>query len=232
MEERSAKSEKTMTLEQDLERIIEDRTSSHSRREWIDTQKESQIPIYNYRLDHVRHVVRISRLLAEDTGANLKVVALAAWLHDIVKPGIVSVSQHGIESAKVAEEILLSRGVSSDVVYRVTDVIRKHVGLTLEEKLEPIEAQVIWEADKIDKLGIVGFIHFIINGARLQPGMMIEDMAGKVREFLPLAEMIASSMHTPKGKEMAMARLGHLREISTMLDTEIIKHHGCDIINE
>ncbi|MFW9848216.1 MAG: HD domain-containing protein [Candidatus Thorarchaeota archaeon] len=232
MGERIQKDDTEMTLERDLERIIEERTISHSRKEWIETQEESPLPIYNYRLDHVRHVVKISEMLAKHTGANSQVVRLAAWLHDIVKPGIVPVSEHGIESAKVAEEILLSKGIEQDTVNQVMDVIRKHVGLTLKHQLNPIEAQVIWEADKIDKLGIVGFIHFIINGARLQPGMMIEEMAQKVREFLPLAEKIAMSMYTPLGKEMAQSRLEHLRHISFLLDSEIIKHHGEDISHE
>ncbi|MHA2425494.1 MAG: HD domain-containing protein [Candidatus Thorarchaeota archaeon] len=218
-----------MTIEQDLEKIIEERTSSQSRAEWLRTQEDSEIPIYNYRLDHVRHVVKIARILGEQVGANQEVVNFAAWLHDIVKPGIVPVAEHGVESAKVAEEILLSKGTSEDIIEQVTDVIRKHVGLTLETKLDPIEAQVIWEADKIDKLGIVGFIHFIVNGARIFPGMMIEDMAEKVREFLPLAEEIASSMYTSKGKEIASARLANLREISSRLDSEITRHHGVDI---
>ncbi|MFW9975734.1 MAG: HD domain-containing protein [Candidatus Thorarchaeota archaeon] len=211
-----------MTLDEDFEKIIEERTSAYSRDEWIKSQIESEKPIYNYRLDHVRHVVKISKILVERINANREVVMMAAWLHDIIKPGILPVSDHGIESAKVAEEILLSKGVVRSTVEQVTDVIRKHVGLTLEEELKPIEAQIIWEADKIDKLGIVGFIHFILNGARIQPGTMIEDMAQKVREFLPLAQRIASSMYTSKGREIANIRLQNLREISSRLDSEII----------
>ncbi len=221
-----------MTIEHDLGKLVEEKTSEYSREEWSRAQKESSLPIYNYRLDHVRHVVEIAKILAEETGADQKVVILAALLHDIAKPGIVQVQHHGEKSAKIAEEILRSKGVTDDIISKVSDVIRKHVGLTLDEELHPVEAQVIWEADKIDKLGIVGFIHFIVNGARMFPGMMIEDMAKAVRESIPLAERIAASMFSTKGKEMSRIRLEHLREISSKLDYEISEHHGVEIYNE
>ena len=64
------------------------------------------------------------------------------------------------------------------------------------------------------------------------PGMMIEDMSQKVREFLPLAEKISFSMYTAKGKEMSRIRLEHLRDISSKLDYEIIENHRVEISNE
>ena len=88
---------KTETLENLLRQRIEEDTNEASRKEWLDIQSMNQISLYNYRLDHVEIVVQLSKHIAKEVGADLGVVTLAAWLHDVAKPGTGGVQKHGEE---------------------------------------------------------------------------------------------------------------------------------------
>ncbi|MFW9920938.1 MAG: HD domain-containing protein [Candidatus Thorarchaeota archaeon] len=209
-----------MISDKELLQIITETSDKESRDEWIAIQRNSDLPLYNYRLDHIKRVVNLSKLIGRDVGANMEIVELAAWLHDIAKPGMGGVKNHGVESAKIAKAILLEHGYPRNTIDSVCDVIRKHVGLTLDIPLLPIEAQVVWEADKLDKLGMIGFIHYIINGIKIHPGRSMNEMAESLKEYLPLAEKIERSMSSATAKRIAKKRLKHLNEISSRLDEE------------
>lgn len=208
-------------LEEKLESLVSSQSAAVARDEWTSAQPSALAPLFDYRFDHVSQVVRVSKLLAVQTGADLDIVTMAAWLHDISKPGIGGDSNHGETSAVTAREILAKEGIDRPTIDRVCDAIRKHVGLTLDGPLATAEAQALWEADKLVKLGIVGLVHYIVNGIKLKPGMDMEEIATEIRSFVALAERIAASMNTQPAKQMASSRLQHTKTVSGFLDAEI-----------
>lgn len=208
-------------LEEKLEALLSSQCAAVARDEWTKAQPSALVPLFDYRFDHVGQVVQISKYLAQQTGANLDVVTMAAWLHDISKPGIGGDSNHGEASAIAAREILTKEGIDRITIDRVCDAIRMHVGLTLDGPLTTPEAQALWEADKLVKLGIVGLVHYILNGIKLKPGMDMEGIAREIRGFIPLAERIAASMSTQAAKQVAGSRLQHLKTVSGYLDAEL-----------
>jgi len=212
-----------LDIENQLQQLIESSTKKAAIEEWKSSSKKQRRPLYNYRGDHVEQVVRLAKHIGSSTDADMEIVILAAWFHDLAKPGIegVEIRHHGEVSAELAEEWLAQAGYDIDIISRVTDAVRKHVGLKLEKPLEPIEAQVLWEADKIFKLGIVGLLQYVLNSIRISPGQNLEAIAEKLREFLPLAEDIAGSVVTEKGKEIAAERLNNLHQLADMLDSEL-----------
>jgi uncharacterized protein len=208
-------------MEEILRRIVKTSTNTASRNEWIEIQNENVESIYDYRYDHVEFVVNMAKHIAMQVGADMEVVTLASWLHDIAKPGMGGVRKHGEISAEMAREILLQHDIDEAIIDRVCEVIRKHVGLTLEAPIEPIEAGVLWDADKILKLGAIGFVHFLVNGIKLNPGTKLDSAAHNLRKFIPVAQQIVESMNTSIGREMANKRLQTLIAISEQLDEEI-----------
>jgi uncharacterized protein len=209
--------------EKNLKKIVEVSTRKAAIEEWRTASKKQVVPLYNYRFDHIEEVVNLAKYIASGTDANVDVVILAAWLHDLAKPGIggIPAQHHGVASAELAEHILPEEGIDPEIVIQVSDVIRKHVGLTIKEPLKPIEAQILWEADKIVKLGIVGLLQYVLNGVRITPGQGLKDIANKLREFLPLAADIARCVVTENGKVIAKERLQRLQILSEMLDSEL-----------
>ncbi len=105
----------------------------------------------DYRWTHVQAVVRLALRLAELTGADRDVVEAAAWLHDCAKRG--KDDDHGQAGSIKAGHILRMTDFPEDKVEAVVDAISKHVGLWVEKPVEPLEAAVLWDADKLSKLG-------------------------------------------------------------------------------
>lgn len=205
----------------ELRDILSERTRVKAMSEWSEIQKESQAPVFNYRLDHVNRVVELVEYLSNGTNADRDILIMAAWLHDIAKPGIGGVENHGAKSANEAGRILKGLGVEESTIVAVKDAIRKHVGLTPQDDLTSIEAQILWEADKLVKIGAVGIIHFVLNAVRIHPGLDSRDMLKSVTEFLPLAEKIKNSMRTNKAKELAKGRYENLKIFRDNLQNEL-----------
>ena len=206
---------------EELQQFIRSTTESAARRDWKTSLLRHKEPPYNYRYDHVAEVVRVATNLAENTEADLAVVTIASWLHDSAKPGIGGVKKHAEASAELAFSLLSEMGLDHGLVERVCDAIKKHAGLTLEESIEPIEAQILWEADKIVKLGLVGFLHYVINALQMKPGQSLRDLSSEILNYLPLAEKIAASMSTDRGRKLAAERLETLRMLALSLKSEL-----------
>jgi uncharacterized protein len=113
---------------------------------------------FNYRWEHVEATVRLAIRLAELTGADSEVVEAAAWLHDIAKPDSW---EHGRDGARIAQQILGATDFAQAKVEAVAEAIEKHVGLFTDERVEPLEAAVVWDADKLAKLGATAVLHFV-----------------------------------------------------------------------
>jgi uncharacterized protein len=210
-------------IEKNLRKIVEVSTKKAAIEEWRAASEKQMIPLYNYRFDHIEEVVTLAKHIASGTDANMDVVILAAWLHDLAKPGIggIPAEHHGVASAKLAEDILTEEGIDSETIGKVSDAIRMHVGLTIKEPLKPIEAQILWEADKILKLGVIGFIQGLLNGVRLFPGRSMSEIAEWLHEFIPLATSITKCMVTKRGKELAQERLKTMKTLIQYLDSEL-----------
>ncbi|MGY5862856.1 MAG: HD domain-containing protein [Candidatus Thorarchaeota archaeon] len=209
-------------LEEKLKQLVISSTSKAAREEWLKAQQESEVPLFNYRYSHVSEVVVIAKHLTEATGADMDIVTTAAWLHDFAKPGMGGVSDHGEKSAQDARKILLKEGIDPNAVEKICDTIRKHVGLTLDSPLEPLEAQILWEADKLVKLGVTVFAHMIVYMQEMRPDFSLKDLADELREYLSLAKRIAASMNTDRAQELAQIRLNAIRSVSELLDSEIM----------
>ena len=93
-------------LEAALEEIVRGGSEKAAIEEWVSAQANCDLALYNYRFDHVRYVVSVAKEIAQQVGADEQVVTLAAWLHDIAKPGMGGVQKHGDAGAERAREIL------------------------------------------------------------------------------------------------------------------------------
>ncbi|MGY5871396.1 MAG: HD domain-containing protein [Candidatus Thorarchaeota archaeon] len=215
-------------IEDQIRQIVESTTKKAALDEWKKASEKQRIPLYNYRLDHVKQVVELAKHIGPAIDADMDIVILAAWFHDLAKPGLegIAIRDHGTASAEIAEHWMIEKDYEPDVITRVSDAIRKHVGLKLEKPLEPIEAQVLWESDKILKLGLIGLLQYVLNCVRISPGQELDKIASKLHEFLPLAQGIADSVVTDRGKEIANERMQSLHTLSKMLNSELNPGRG------
>lgn len=101
---------------------------------------------------HCQRVVNLALRIGQKEKANLQVLELSAWLHDL--GATQGRKNHEIRSAKQAKVILNKLKIDSEIIDRVIACIKNHRFTT--GKVETIEDAVLRDADKLDILGAIG----------------------------------------------------------------------------
>jgi len=158
---------------------------------------------FDYRWEHVTQVVGLAQRLGRATGADAEVVEAAAWLHDVRK----ELPSHGQAGAAAARVLLAGTDFPPEKVGAVADAIRLHVGLyrSANAPLEPLEAAVLWDADKLSKLGAQA-VMLTLSTAAVQ-GMDLVQRWRYITEFVEtVLSRTVTSMNTRPGRRMAERR--------------------------
>ena len=108
--------------------------------------------------DHILRVLRLAERLALAEGADLEIVRAAALLHDAQDPqeGEGERLTHHRASAAFAGRVLAADGWGAERIAAVQHCIRAHRFRDRREPPESIEAQVLFDADKLDAIGAIG----------------------------------------------------------------------------
>ena len=89
---------------------------------------------------HIKVVYELAKKHADDYGASLEIVSIAALLHDIASVTDVKFTEeHHIIGASIAEEFLIKVGYPKDKIDLVKKCILNHRGSKLMEKTCPEE---------------------------------------------------------------------------------------------
>lgn len=168
---------------------------------------------FQHRWEHVQEVVRLALGLAEETGADAEIVEAAAWLHDVCKEQ----SKHAEAGAKEARQILTSTDFPPEKIDAVTDAIRQHSGNIRPAgvpRLEPLEAAVVWDADKLSKLGVSALTHRL--SSHSFAGLSLHERRAELDEYVhDTVVEIVQSMNTGPARRYAEDRY---RAMVQMLD--------------
>ncbi len=179
---------------------------------------------FNYRWEHVTAVVTLALRLAELTGADAEIVEAAAWLHDICK--FSDGQRHPIAGAAYARDFLPRTDFPPPKIAAVAEAIADHMGLWRDEPLTALESQVLWDADKLAKIGLTAVFHW--TGGRLAGSQMraLDDLIARGREADWHPKCVAS-MHTEPARRAAEARLKAYNQLYDSLEGELM---GRDLI--
>jgi uncharacterized protein len=112
-------------------------------------------PVHGF--DHILRVLRLAERIAEAEGADMEIVRAAALLHDAsggdATQGGRAAHQHA--SADFAREVLSAEGWGEERIEAVRHCIRAH-RFRGDEAPATLEAQSLFDADKLDVLGAFG----------------------------------------------------------------------------
>ena len=164
--------------------------------------KTSQ-PLFNYRWEHVKAVVALATRLAALTGADGLVVEAAALLHDIRKD---TGDRHPEEGAAFARTFLAETDFPPEKIAQVAVVIEDHMGLWLDEPLTTLESQVLWDADKLAKIGLTAAFHWFGLEFAAQRRKTTTDFVEDGRR-IEWHEKTVASMHLEPARRAAIKRL-------------------------
>ena len=122
--------------------------------ESIVKEKMSKLDGTAHSYEHVNRVVKIATFLAKKEKANVELVQIGALLHDI---GWAAGRPHNETVAELAKKILEEINYSNEEIEKVTGIVLHHP-LAFKDRLETLEEKIVWDADKIDLLGVVGVV--------------------------------------------------------------------------
>lgn len=205
--------------------LARERATEESLALWGQTQ--GQQPRFNYRWEHLLAVERLCHRLGRQLGADMEVLEAALWLHDVVKSHR---AEHGpVRDAELAAEearrVLSGTDFPPDKVGAVVEAIRLHEGLYRDQPIPELESAILWDADKLSKLGATNLVHNlcirpvfdpIFQGRPTDTDLVLRSL----QEWLEIGERIAASMNTEPGRAEAARRLSFLREFARELEDE------------
>ena len=185
--------------------------------------------------DHTLRVLHNAEMLLDFfPEAESCVVRVGALLHDIGRVGDTDAEGgcHAERGAAMAESWLRARSCSEEFIGRVVAAVRTH-RYRSEAMPESIEAKIVFDADKLDSVGLVGVTRALLFagriGARLH-NTEAEALAGApysredtaYREYLVKLRHIPERMMTEPGRAMASSRTAIMAQFFTELERELL----------
>jgi uncharacterized protein len=185
--------------------------------------------------DHVLRVLALAERIGRAEGANLEIVQTAALLHDVGREQAEAEGlDHAAFAADRAREILAGQPMAK--VEAVAHAIAAHRFRTSPEPAT-LEAQVLFDADKLDAIGAVGVARaFAYGGAhrqRLWAPVESVDVARwteegddphnhtPVHEFVVKLSRLKERLFTPAGRAIAEERHAYMVTFFKRLDAEV-----------
>ncbi|MBN2282015.1 MAG: HD domain-containing protein [Candidatus Marinimicrobia bacterium] len=184
--------------------------------------------------DHSERVMKLAMHLAEKEKANLKVVQIAAILHDIGREtqdksrGNIC---HAEEGARLAKKILQEFNLSEAEKTNIIHCIESHRFRNSHEP-ETLEAKVLYDADKLDSIGAVGigraFLFAGEIGSKLHNSTIDisktkaytkEDTA--YREFIVKLAKVKDRLLTKEGRQIANGRHEFMVQFFDRMNREV-----------
>ena len=122
---------------------------------------------FEHGLQHVERVYKwaLKIVVSEKLRVDPLLLELAVYLHDV---GRAVGEPHAYYSATIARELLREAGCSNEEVEEVVESIMAHSFSYANKRRDNLSdlAKLLSDADKLDALGVVGFIRVFLYGER------------------------------------------------------------------
>lgn len=162
--------------------------------------------------DHTLRVYHMATRLAEEEGADLQTVQLAALLHDVDDRKL---SPETYEGKLRALAFLQENGLEQNQIDNIVDIISR---ISFSAQLPPpesIEGKCVQDADRLDAMGAIGIARtFAFGGSR---GRRMHDPEGvdknaSIQHFYDKLLRLKDAMNTTTGRRMAQERDRYMRQ--------------------
>ena len=130
--------------------------------------KEHLVQDFLHGWSHIERVLKYARQINKEMKGNWDIIQSAILLHDIGHK--LNREKHNIIGAEMAEEFLLSKGISQEITEKVVSSIITHSRQFAPNKPSFIEAQVVYDADGMDLFGAIGLMRALLTCALRDKG--------------------------------------------------------------
>jgi uncharacterized protein len=214
---------------------------------YVKERVEHELSCSAHDMDHVLRVHALCLQLAKDEPVDTECVELAALLHDIarVKEDTDTTGEvdHAVLGAEMADRILADLGYPPEKRERIIHCIRAH-RFRSSVRPQTREAQILFDADKLDVLGAVGVARcFMVAGKYnermyadipldkyIKENLVTQTPQGRIKditkhapniEFETKFKKIPDMLYTEKARKMAEKRLDFMAQFFEQLSEEI-----------
>ena len=214
-------------------------------RAWYDPHD----PVHGF--DHVLRVLELAERLGRELGADLEVLRAAALIHDAAGAAPEATAgegqaaapatgraTHELDSADLARSVLQAEGWPAERIDAVTACIRAHRFRSAEAP-STLEAQVLFDADKLDVLGAFGVARTLGYAQQAGQPFFAEPSAGFLEtgalapgephsayhEYLFKLRHVSGRLHTEPARRLAERRHAVMKAFFEQLAAEA---HGED----
>jgi len=163
--------------------------------------------------EHVERVLDMATRLAVKHGADVEVVRLSALLHDSERGETPNI--HVNKSEKFARDLLSGMDISHSKIEAILRAIRNH-HTEEPERLETLEEKILWDADKLDALGLIGLARCLQRAGYERKGL--KHALNHLRKDV---EMLTHTMHFQETRKMAHEKLSNVKKFIELLGKEI-----------
>lgn len=186
--------------------------------------------------DHILRVLALAERIARVERADLSIIRAATLLHDWGRSAADAAAQdHAASAAARARAFLAARGAPLAWIEAVAHAIAAHRFRAAPEPAT-LEAQVLFDADKLDAIGAIGIARaFAYGGAhrqRLWAPLDAVDLARweangdeaahtPVHEFVVKLSRIQERLYTAEGRAIARERHRYMEAFYRRLDAEV-----------
>lgn len=109
---------------------------------------------------HIERVVKVAKRIAKEENADLFLVELAAWLHDV---GDYKLNDGVDKSSELITEFLSELNVPQEIISKTIEIVSQ-VSFSKGKFVESLEAQIVQDADRLDAIGSIGLARVFAYG--------------------------------------------------------------------
>lgn len=196
-----------------LKKYVERKTAELYRSSAAAVLNGDRRPAFNYRFAHTCAVVAAAEELLVSEGGDRDVVIAAAYLHDVTK-GLPAPKgrrgpkdRHHEDGAKTARRVLGRFGFPKRKIPDVADAILKHRSLVKDWVVEPLEAAIVWDADKLSKIGVSLVTHYLLLAPLIGEDTSNEGIVEGLADWGVLSRRIQASFNTKAAKRTGRRKL-------------------------
>ncbi len=162
-------------------------------------------------LDASKTVANCKMLAVDQQGVDQDALVMAAYLHDI-STGVYGKEEHHRRSAEMAAAFLREWGVPAERVAAVQTAIMVHsfAAPAEERDLVPIEGQILYDADKISRLGGLAIVTSLIElGAKYPDRTFTNEALSAILHHIEERYVeLFQSLYTDTAKELCREKFG------------------------
>jgi uncharacterized protein len=183
------------------------RTLTHEEEEIIkvieafvrDKHKDADSHDYSHVLEVTQHAIDIAERIPEPVDPFILICG--ALLHDIGKTNLLFNSMHGLLGSALAEEFLEALGYTYPSLKPARDaicrIVCRHTPTTMIPP-ETVEEKIVFDADTLDRLGIIGVLRGFIGKVGSIEKILESKLASRVHDF----ELLHFDASRELGKKM------------------------------